>query len=45
MSVTWYDSKDESEEETTNTVMAFTGKYESGSESWNTLLPDSIINK
>lgn len=29
MIITWYESDDESEEETANKVMAFTGKYES----------------
>lgn len=33
MSTTWYDSEYESEEDTTNKVMNFTGKYEFDSES------------
>lgn len=33
MSTIWFDSEYESEEETTNRVIAFTEKYESGSES------------
>lgn len=33
MSISWSDSDDESEKETTNRVMYFTKKYEFGSES------------
>lgn len=33
MSVTWSDFEDESKEETTNKVMSFIGKFESGNDS------------
>lgn len=43
MSITWYDSDDESEEETSNKVMDFTGKYESGSESSDEEITDEEL--